>query len=301
MFEKILVPLDGSELAESALPYAEEMVGRLGSELTLLHTSQSAEDPYCHIYQSYLEKVAANTRHGIERYLRKEEERAIKIDTQMLVGHPAEQIVDYADSQGIDLVIIATHGRSGVRRWALGSIADKVVKGATRPVLLIRSGSPRPEVRERGILNKAIVPLDGSEEGETVIQYIEELAYRFKAELFLLGVVTQVYSFYTAPEYAVYPSEHLESVEALTKDYLEKVGAQLRQRGISTKCDVRVGNVADEIIAFADEINADVIAMTTHGRSGVSRWALGSVADKVLHKGTVPLLLVRASGAGAHS
>ena len=292
MFEKILIPMDGSELAELALPYAEEMIGRLGSELTLLHINQGAEDPYSHIYQAYFEKVADNTRRGIERYLRKDEGRAVKLDTIILDGHPAEQIIDYTDSQGIDLIIMATHGRSGIRRWTVGSVADKVIRVTKQPVLLIRAGSPRPRVLDRGMLKKVLVPLDSSEISEAIIPYVEELAQRLDLELFLLMV--QESKYYIPSKNAIYPDEYFKSTEEVAKGYLDKVSTQLSLKGISVKSDVLTGAAAEQILVFADQIDADVIAMATHGRSGVSRWALGSVAENVLHEGTLPLLLIRA-------
>ena len=138
MYEKILIPLDGSELAEIALPYAEEMGVRLGSEITLLSVSDSAEAPEYHKHQVYLDGVADSTKRGAKRYLEMPEE-AIKVEKAIVVGEPAEEIVDYAEKEGIDLIIMATHGRSGISRWTLGSVAEKVVRAGTTPVLLVRA------------------------------------------------------------------------------------------------------------------------------------------------------------------
>jgi len=284
MYRKILVPLDGSELAELALPYAEEMAGRFGSKLTLLHVSQSAEDPREHLYQSYFEKVSANIRSSAERYLTKDNEGIIHIITKTLTGHPAEQIVDYSEREVVDLIIMATHGRSGVRRWTLGSVADKVIRGTKQPVLLIRAGSPRPRELERSMLNRILVPLDGSEISEAIIPYVEELSRRLDSELFL--IVVEDADFCIAPE----------DVGGVAKDYLENISNQLGLKGINTKINVRSGIAAEKIIDFADEIGADAIAMGTHGRSGVRRWIFGSVASKVLHEATLPLLIVRPPG-----
>ncbi len=273
MYKKILVPIDISELTKAALPYAEELAGRLGSEIILLSVSESAEAQDYHEHQIQVETIIDATKHNAERYLEKPEGKGIKVESVILVGHPAEEIVDYADKEDIDLIVMATHGRSGIGRWTLGSVADKVVRATKRPVALIRAKSARLDVREKGILNKALVPLDGSKEGEAVIPYIEELASRLKAEVLLLQV---------------------GPLKANTEDYLEKVGGGLKGKGITTRFEVRVGDAAGEIIKLADEINADVVAMSTHGRSGISRWALGSVAERVLNAGNTPLLLVRA-------
>lgn len=296
MYEKILVSLDCSALAEVALPYAEELAGRLGSEVDLVYVSELAEDPNQRVHQFYLEKRAETTKESARRYIEKGRRRVIKVKSTILVGNPAEKIVEYADEKDIGLIVMATHGQSGIRRWALGSVADKVVRATTRPVALIRAKGARPDVREKGILNKALVPLDGSREGEAAVPYIAELASKLKAEVVLFQVLPPGYYTTTAEgyNYIIYPENLMASDKAHAKDYLEKVGARLKRKGVTVKSEVRFGNAAEEIIRLADEINADLVAMSTHGRSGVGRWVFGSVADRVLHEGNTPLLLVRA-------
>ena len=298
MYEKILVPLDGSELAEVALPYAEELAGRLGSEGTLLYVSESAEDQYHRIPQFYMQEMAKATRRSAEGYLEKPEGKAIKVESTVLVGHPADEIVAYADREDIGLIVMATHGRSGIKRLALGSVAEKVVRTAKQPVALIRAKGARPDVREKGILNKALVPLDGSKESEAAIPYIEELASRLKGEVVLLQVVAQTHRVITGgygTAQIPYTEEEIVSLKTSAEDYLKTVASRLEGKGINTRSEVRVGTAAEEIIKLADELYVDMVAMSTHGRSGVSRWVFGSVADKVLHAGNTPLLLVRVS------
>ncbi|MCK5654430.1 MAG: universal stress protein [Dehalococcoidia bacterium] len=296
MYEKILVTLDGSELAEIALPYAEELAGALDSEVTLIHVSESAEDKYLHMDELYMEKMVEATRKGAERYRGK----SAKVGAVHLVGHTAEQIVDYADKEKIGLIVMATHGRSGIRRWFLGNVAAKVVRATERPVVLIRAKDARPKVSQKRLLNKALVPLDGSKESEAVIPYISELASKIKAEVVLFQVVAPAHLVYSIPGEAVqklYSPEEMEKIIAKSKGYLDTVGAELRDKGINAMSEVGLGVPAEEIIRIADEIQADVVAMSTHGHSGISRWAFGSTADKVLHAGNTPVLLVRASSA----
>ena len=298
MYEKILVPLDGSELAEVALPYAEELAGRLGSEGTLLYVSESAEDQYHRIPQFYMQEMAKATRRSAEGYLEKPEGKAIKVESTVLVGHPADEIVAYADREDIGLIVMATHGRSGIKRLALGSVAEKVVRTARQPVALIRAKGARPDVREKGMLNKALVSLDGSKESEAAIPYIEELASRLKGEVVLLQVVAQTHRVITGgygTAQIPYTEEEIVSLKTSAEDYLKTVASRLEGKGINTRSEVRVGTAAEEIIKLADELYVDMVAMSTHGHSGVSRWAFGSVADKVLHAGNTPLLLVRVS------
>ena len=276
MYQKILVPLDGSTLAEVALPYAEEMAGRLGSEVILLSVTGSSDARDYHKSQIYVEKIINDTKRRAEKYLEGQEHREIKIDPVTLVGHPAEEIVNYADKEHIGLIIMATHGISGLKRWALGSVAGKVVRAAKQPVALIRAKDVRTR-HERGMLDKLLVSLDGSSESEAVIPHIEELALRLTVEVTLFQTVPQP-----------------DRVYADAEGYLEKVTASLKEKGIKVDSQVRIGDAADEIIKMSDEIDADMVAMATHGRSGAGRWALGSVAEKVIQGGDTPVLLVRA-------
>ena len=183
MYEKILVPLDGSELAEVALPYAEELAGKLGSEVTLLYVGRSTDDPHAHMRQFYLQRMVEVIKRSAQESLEKPAAKEIKVKSEVLVGNPAEQIVDYADKENIGLIVMATHGRTGIRRWTLGSVADKVVRATKRPVVLIRAKDAYPEVRETSILNKVLVCLDGSAESEAVIPYIEDLAAKLDCEV----------------------------------------------------------------------------------------------------------------------
>ena len=122
MYEKILVPLDGSELAEEALPYAEKLSARLGSEVMIIHVSEFVQGPSDRIHQFYIQKIVDATRQGTEECsTRFGKGSDIRVQSEILSGIPAEKIVEYAAKEGVGLVVIATHGRSGFSRWSLGS------------------------------------------------------------------------------------------------------------------------------------------------------------------------------------
>ena len=175
------------------------------------------------------------------------------------------------------MIVMASHGRSGISRWAVGSVADKVVRYTARqPVMLIRAKETRSDVREKRILKKVLVPLDGSIGGEAVIPYISEIVSKLEMELTLLQVIPQTNHTYADAE-----------------AYLQSECSKLKDEGITAGYKVSVGSIADEIIDLADELAFDLVAMSTHGRTGVSLWTLGSVAQKVLLGGNTPLLLVR--------
>lgn len=297
MYKKILVPLDGSELAEIALPYAVELAGRLNAEVILLHVCESAEEQYHNMHQLYMQKMVGSIKRRIRNYLEKPGAKSIGVKSAILFGHPAEQILDYADKEHTNLIVIATHGLSGIRRWVLGSVADKVVNATKQPLILIRASGIHHHVLQKVRMNKMLVTLDGSKESELVIPYIEELASRLNGEVVLFQAVTPPSPVYAVPGYTAqlpYTTAQVELWKAEAEAYLKNMADDFKRRRIKVKSKVRIGDAAHEIIKFADEEHADLVAMSTHGRSGITRWALGSTADKVLRAGNTSLFLVRA-------
>lgn len=306
MYKRMLVPLDGSELAEVALPYSEELAEKLDSEVILVNVRRPSEDPDNPEHRVYLSKMVATTEQDIKKSPFLPPGEKIKVDSAIigssgLLTHPAEEIVDYAEKENISLIVMATHGRTGVKRWALGSTADKVVRASKSPVLLIRANT---DVRKNAGLDKILVPLDGSKQSETILSHIESLASRLKARVILLHVVEQLHHIYPVAEEmgyyggigmvkVPYSEEELKPLKAGAEEYLQKVSGKLMAEGIKTSYQVKVGSAGEEIIKAEEEMGVDMVAMSTHGQSGFSRWEHGSIADKVLHAGNTPLLLVR--------
>ncbi len=300
MYQRILVPLDGSELAEAALPYAEELAGRLGSEVVLIYVCESADEKHHRMHELYIQKMVEATKRGARRHLEKGQEKEAKVSSTLLVGNPAEQIVDYAEKEDVGLIIMVTHGRSGIRRWVLGSVAAKVARATTRPVALIRANGTSLKARKKVTISRVLLPLDGSKESEAAIPHVEELASKLKAEVVLLHVMAPTYFVYSIPGETVemsFKPEDIERFREKAEHYLETVVSAFQKRGVNARVEVTLGAAAEEIIRLADEISADVVAMSTHGRSGIGRWAFGSIADKVLHAANTPVLLVRAQSA----
>ncbi|MDY6912044.1 MAG: universal stress protein, partial [Chloroflexota bacterium] len=128
MYQKILVPLDGSRLAEIVLPYAEELGGKLGSEIILIHVCESADCPHRHLHEYYLQKMVDDTVHYADNHLRNQVPTQIKVKSAILVGDPSQEIGAYADTEDVGLIVMATHGLTGLKRWAFGSVAGKTVR-----------------------------------------------------------------------------------------------------------------------------------------------------------------------------
>jgi nucleotide-binding universal stress UspA family protein len=300
--KKILVPLDGSEVAEVALPYAEELSVKLGVGIELLRavTLPVYSEPLGGVYT--VEQEAA-LRTGAKAYLEqisgRLKEKGITVSAEIICSTAAEGIIDYAFKDEVELIVLATHGHSGITRWALGSVADKVIRGTDKPVVLIRAKGRSPAVPGQGMIKKIVVPLDGSKESEAVIPCVTWLAYGLGAEVVLFQALAGGFHTITAKgyNYTIFPEQQMASDKAFAEDYLSSVGEQFKDKRITLNSEVRVGEAAEGIIEFADDIEADMVAMSTHGRSGVSRWVMGSVAEKVLREGNRPLLLVRAPGA----
>jgi len=289
VFEHILVPLDGSELAEVALRHAEALASKLASDVVLLHVLEDSDAEYRRMHESYLENAARSVQGG----------NAVSVSTVLVEGHVAEQIIDYADEASISMIVMATRGRSGVRRWVMGSVADKVVRAASQPVALIRATG---EEVSKPAFGRILLPLDGSGEAESVLPYAEELALRLSSEIILVSVVPPVSAVYAFPGETVqfpYTEADVHLMKGNAEAYLENVKARLEAKGLRPSLKVLVGNTAEEVITAAERAHADLVAMSTHGRSGVSRWAFGSVTDKVLREGTTPILLVRTGQEGS--
>jgi nucleotide-binding universal stress UspA family protein len=289
MYEKILVPLDGSKLAETSLPYAEEIARKTGSQITLMSVllfgNESDEDQYHHLHRFYIQEMTKTMK-----------EKAIKVKSVIVTGDPAEQIVDYADKKNIDLIIMGTRGRSALKRWVLGSVADKVVSATSCPVALISSKNTEASVRGKKILRKALVILDGTAESEMVIPYVEELASRLGMEVTLFQLVEQAYEYYEgAQDFSHVPvsEKEISSIKAKARRHLGKLADQLEGKGITVAVKVMMGDSAETIIKIASKIDADILVMATRGHPSISRWIFGSVRDEIVNIGDTLVLLVR--------
>jgi nucleotide-binding universal stress UspA family protein len=305
MYKKMLVPLDGSELAEVVLPYAKELAGRLDLELTLLHVCEPHSPSAQFMCRAYIEHAAELVQaHSREVQTRTgaTAEKAVQARGVIASGHPAEEIIRQAKENTIDLILMATHGRSGVRRWMLGSVADKVLRASDVPVWLVRAGIPEEIVYDEWPKRTMLVPLDGSKLAESVLPHVKALAKQRGAEvvnIVLLRVCEEPFITGDYPEASMNLTweEHVRRIrEHFTKEaeqYLVGVQKQFVEAGLHVRSEVLMGKPADEIIDFAHKNHPNLVVMATHGYSGISRWEFGSVADKVLHGVSSPIFMVR--------
>lgn len=237
-------------------------------------------------------------RNKAERYLMDQAMRLREagLDAEIMVrfGPAPDVIVEAAERIHSTLIAMATHGRSGLRRWALGSVADRVIRAAPVPVFVVRGGAPTP--RADFAFKQIMVPLDGSPIAAQALPLAAELATHAQAELTLIQAVTPTIESYPLPlgqpmtQYTVL----LPALREKAAADLAGAASELRAQGLPVKTLVEIGYPAEVIVDEAEKRAIDLIVMATHGRSGLRRWALGSVAGKVLHAATTPLLLIRA-------
>ncbi|RME43714.1 MAG: hypothetical protein D6791_14800 [Chloroflexi bacterium] len=286
-FNHVLVPLDGSAFAEQALPIAETVCRAHNARLTLMSAVRDVTLPESefgvikagHMEQeTYLAQLAARLRNS-----------GLYADYILVAGPVAESINMLADRIGVDLVVTSTRGRSGIQRWLIGSVANKIMQLVSTPILLVK-----PTLGGNGkvpTLKKLLVTLDGSQFAERVLPYAKAMAKPFGSEVVLLSVPE-------VPEAQMYgaladvvKNLRLEA-ERETQRYLYSVAAALREDGLKAQAVVTGSHPARTIVAVSETEDIDLILLATHGRGGLDRLLLGSVAERVVQHTTCPVFLV---------
>jgi nucleotide-binding universal stress UspA family protein len=299
MYKRMLVLLDGSKIAEVVFSYAQELSGRLGLDIDLLHVCTAEEAQQLPMRQAYIEHMAEILKAQSEEIQSKAGirtgKKTIEARAKVVVGYPAEEILKYADENQIDIILLSTHGRSGIRRWGLGSVADKVIHEAMVPIWLV------PAYLHEGILSDSIpqrvllVPLDGSELAEAVIPHVIQLVkQRAEATKIMLINVTKPITIKASEKEIGLIGENISSLKTEGELYLSKIVKVLKDAGIKADAEQLIGDPAEEIVKYAAAHEPRLIVMSTHGRSGFSRFVFESVTENVLHRlQKTPVFLVR--------
>lgn len=298
MFRSILVPLDGSPLAEQALPWADRIAQKCGSEVCLVtgHRLYAFEN-YSSAWAPFDAAQDALFRQSEERYLELVAVEKLKfgrerVKTKVTNGLPADAILAGARDVHPELIVMTTHGYGPLSRAFLGSVADEVVRRSEIPVLLIRPTDETPALEP--CVRSILVPLDGSPFAEQIIPTVRELASRLGASCHLCSVVPA--SSGQAFGGAIDDSQ-LQQAQQRDADqaraYLAGIAGQLREHSIEVTTKVVVGQYpAEAVTAEAANAKCGLIALATHGRSGFKRLVLGSVADKVIRTASTPVLVL---------
>jgi nucleotide-binding universal stress UspA family protein len=297
MYSRILIPLDGSKVAEQVLPYARFLVRTLGISVDFLGVVNpepleafTNRDKNLHIDALLTERVERSKSY-LETIARSFQGASIRCLVEK--GKPEEVIIERAAADSGTMIAMATHGRSGIQRWLLGSVAEKVLRGASNHLLLIRA-SEGGKTDGDAALKTVIVPLDGSPLAEKVLPLVADLVAKMGIEVVLMRAYALPPSV-TAEDYGANLSDLLDEVEAEARDYIADKVKELKEKGLkNVSSALYLGYGAEEIITLGRKTPDNFIAMCTHGRSGVKRWVLGSVTERVVRHSGDPVLIVRA-------
>lgn len=311
MFERIVVPLDGSVRAEQALPIAARVARASGGTILLVRVinplidyggglspvplwTEEVIDTEFEDATNYLKTVASSPRLA-----------GIATTTEVVFGLPAANILAAAEAQAADLIVMGSHGRTGFTRWVLGSVAHQLVHQSQVPVLVLREGAPLSGAGPDRPLC-ALVPLDGSPLAEKALapasSLITALASPANGALHLTQVVKQVSSAADEGFVAQFNAQALEQAKAYLREVKERWQEKFTKLTITWSVALD-SDAASDIIDRAEHgsqlqdggrfARCDVIAISTHGRGGLERWVMGSVTDRILNATELPVLVVR--------
>jgi nucleotide-binding universal stress UspA family protein len=294
MFKTILVPLDGSILAEQALAPAAELARRTDANVILVRAPNmepayaTAGSAYGLIYpEQSVGQASAEARDYLKSIQTSRAARGGSVRTVVAEGDPAGAIVDVASQAKADIIVMSSHGHTGLTRWLLGSVAEKVLRAAGCPVLVVRS--------QRAI-QRVLITLDGSELSGQALAPAFETAAALGASVTLLRVVRELHTeeLRGLDQFKTGLGQRLvQEIRDDAEYYLRNVIEAFDGLGPQINHEVRSGPAANAILEYAENHAIDLIAMATHGRTGLRRWVYGSVTEKVLRAADYSMLVVR--------
>ena len=295
MYDRILVPLDGSPLSGQAVLYVRILGAALKSPVELLRVYEPDPVYYYPEPAHYQERAEASEEHrreashSLDSAAETLKAAGISVSTNFLDPHsvpgrvphdvpesPVHHIIEVAQAQANTLVMMGTHGRSGMGRWVIGSVTDKVLHAIDTPLLIVRC-KEEPSAPVDAKLESIIVPLDGSEIAERILPHAVSISKALAIPIRLISVI---------------PSDQSHAHE---EDHLRQQGERLVAQGAHSAIPrVTHGEAAHAIVELTNEFANAFVAMTSHGRSGVGRWVMGSVTDRVVRYAAGPVLVTRA-------
>jgi nucleotide-binding universal stress UspA family protein len=302
MFNPILVPLDGSQLAECVIPHVAAMARSFEAEITLLRMLEKNQNGTPAQLFDLLNWQINKTKAALylEKTKARMQESGLRVRTVVLDGLVAEGITDYAQKQGMKLIILSSHGHSGLTQWGISSIAQKIILSAPTSLLIVRAqqGRDRPgELSEAPVYQHILVPLDGSQRAENVLPIITQLAHFHKPQVHLVQVVE-------TPEMARQMPPTPEDVDLAAQvvarnreeagHYLEEVKARSYLEGIDVHTHlVTSDNAAATLHQMGEQEHIDLVTLSAHGYTGNHQWPYGSMVNNFILYGKAPLLIVQ--------
>jgi nucleotide-binding universal stress UspA family protein len=302
MFDPILVPLDGSQLAECVLPHIVAIARSFEAEITLLRMLEKNQAGSPAQLFDLLNWQINKTKAALylEKTKARLQESGLRVHTTVLEGLVAEGITEYAQNQGMKLIILSSHGRNGLTQWGISSITQKIILSAPTSVLIVRAHQYRAhsgELSETPVYQRILVPLDGSQRAENVLPIITQLAHFHKSQIHLVQVVQ-------TPEMARQMPPSREDIDLSNQvvarnreeagHYLEQVKARSYLEGFAVQTHlITSDNAAAELHRVVEQEYIDLVMLSAHGYSGNHLWPYGSTANNFIMYGKVPLLIVQ--------
>ena len=296
MAPTVIVPLDTSVESEASLKVAEALVRRTKGLLSLISVIEAPSEVGVWLNAHKTIDAWVDRHMEVDEYLTNVAARYPDLPTDTLVstGNPSIEINSIANEQAESVIVLASHARTGFSRMALGSVATSIIHDAHCPVIVVRRGDEEPAGEALSTVSRVLVALDGSEFSETALAAAQDLLGTSDLEVHLLRVVetTKWYgSTYAEFDYGVLEL-YVEAERETAGAYLEAQAKKLEEAGLAVSWEVCEGLVPDHIAAVSDQIDADMIVMSTHGRTGLGRVFMGSVAERVVHDAERPVMLV---------
>lgn len=290
-----MAPTDGSTFDREAIRIATELSNAPGAQLKIVRVHSAPmvfTGPDVIDYQrealeqerqremSQLEAIAGECR----------EETAATVGAALVDGPVSDALSRYGRDNNVDLIVISSHARGGLARLTLGSVTDSLIRNSNIPVLVVKRRPGNPAEREAQLFRKILVPLDGSMLAEEILPHVLELAKRNAAPVVLVHVLVPVT--YSQRQIVDAQLPWWENDVEVAQTYLGEQAEWIRAHGVAASIEVTIGeDVADGIMRFASGLRADLIAIATSGRGGLSRFVRGSVADRVVRTARMSLLV----------
>jgi nucleotide-binding universal stress UspA family protein len=297
MFDTILVPLDGSQLADCVLPHVLAIARPFDAEITLLRVLEKnyagASTQMFDLLNWQINKTRAAL--YLDKIQARLEKSNIRVQTQVLEGLIAESITEYAQNQGMKLIILSSHGRHGITQWGISSVTQKIILSAQTSLLVVRARAG--ELAEAPVYRHILVPLDGSQRAENVLPIITHLANFHKSQIHLTRVIQ-------TPEMARQMPPAREDIELSNRvvernreeaeRYLEQLKSRSYLEGIAIQTRlVASGNAAVALHQLVEQEQIDLVALSAHGYSGNHQWPYGSMVNNFILYGKASLLIVQ--------
>jgi len=307
MVPSILVPLDGSTFGEHALPIAMSMARRMKAPLNLIHVHSLLDATYAElqVFDNTLDQELRNTEraylHAIQKQV--QDRLSVPVTIYNVDGDVATVVREQAESLRAGWIVMTTHARGPMGRFWLGSTTDELIRSTNVSVIAIHPGATPPDLVKDPAIKHLLIPLDGTPLAEQILEPALAFGKAMEADYTLLRVVTPVYPVTLPAEPAIFGNVAIDIMDRVEKmhaelkkeasEYLDKVASRLRGEGLKVHLRVTIEEQPGVAILENAKPPIDMIAIETHGRGGLSRLLLGSVADKVIRGSTLPILVHR--------